>query len=120
MNRLRLDQSHPRFQCHHERDHGQRHCAGEAAEHTDLAGAERVPPVVGVATRIGVGKGRDPESRDVGAHVPAIGQQGHGAKGRPGNDFHDHHGEGEPDHAPGVPFAFCLNGVETVLVLPIG
>ena len=42
--------------------------------------------------------------KDMGAHVPAVGQQGHRMRHQTDSDLDDHHRGGNPDHDAGAPF----------------
>ncbi len=54
----------------------------------------------------------------MGAHVPAVGQEGHGAEQQAGKNFYDHHGDGEQNDAQGIALAVLVGLVKAVLVLP--
>jgi hypothetical protein len=67
--------------------HGQARRAGEAPERSDLAGPEAVARILGVAAPVGVGQGCHAERGRMGRHVPAVGEERHGAEGQPRGDL---------------------------------
>jgi hypothetical protein len=54
----------------------------------------------------------------VRAHVPAVGQQGHGAKQIARGYFDDHHRQGQQDHPAGIAFTVSVYNIKAVAVFP--
>jgi hypothetical protein len=65
-----------------------------------------------------IGKGGDAQSSGMGSHVPAIGQQGHGAKNVSGRNFYNHHRKGQQDNPFGIAFSLVVFDVKPVAVFP--
>jgi hypothetical protein len=117
-DRDRLGEAHHALPQHDERHHREPDRAREAAEGADLAGAEAVAGILGVPPGVRVREHCDPERRRVGAHVPAVGEQGHRAEDAPGKDLGRHHRERDPDHPPGPPLPCLRVAAEPVGVRP--
>ena len=101
-------------------DQSQDDGAGVTAEHAHLGRAEGVAFIGGIAPGKPVGAGGYGECGDVGAHVPAIGKEGHGAQAQPADDLDDHHEGGQPEDAAGVGFRFVEFAGELVGVGKLG
>jgi hypothetical protein len=52
------------------------------------------------------------------SHVPAIGQQGHGAENVTGRNFYDHHRKGQDNNPSRIAFGLIVFNVEAMVVLP--
>ena len=106
---------------HHECGHAQqKHSTGKTAQHLDLPGAKGKSGVAGVPTGRGVGHGGQPNGHCVGAHVPPVGQQGHGVEPPPRQDFGHHHGGRDPHHPPRAALGGLVADVKDVVVDPVG
>ena len=119
MHLYRYGESMQGFPSHPDRYGTEQQGARVAGQGSDLARAEGIARIVGVATCEGVGEGGQPECADVTGHVPAIGQQRHRARQPAGDDL-DHHGDEGQCHHPagallGVPLALSA---EVVSMLP--
>ncbi len=75
----------------------------KAAELAELAGAERKPRVGGMAAGEQISKPGDRQRRDMGRHVPAVGDERDRAEQRAADDLGHHHDRRQRDHAPGAP-----------------
>ena len=120
LDRLRRDDPLDRADHHHHGHAKQEDGAGEAAQHLDLPGAEREARVLGVAPGRGVGHRRKADRHGMGAHVPAVRQQGHRVVPPAGGDLDHHHGGGDPHHHPRAALGGIVAGVKDVVVHPIG
>ena len=101
--------------------HGHQHQhkgAGEAAQHFNLPAAEGVACIVGVATRQGKGQGRHAQRQGMRPHVPAVGQQGHGAAPPAHRDFQHHGHQGQCQHPARARLALPVAAVKAVTVAP--
>jgi len=101
MNGDRAGQPHDRFVCDAERDHSQNDGARKRGEFAKLAGAHRKALVVSVAAGQEISQARNGQRRDMGAHMPAVGNQRDRAEQRAARDLGDHHKGSERDDAPG-------------------
>ena len=92
------------FDNHQQRDNTKHDGTGITSQNTDLAGAETVAVVVGMNSRVVVGKRGNTESEKVRSHMPAIGEQSHGAEQPAADNLDDHHHQSQPDDPVGVAF----------------
>ncbi len=103
---------------HREADEQQR--AREAGQRVDLARAEAVAAVEGVASGVGVGHRGQPERDRVRAHVQPVGEQRHRPEGDAGDDL-DHHGEhGDHHDDPRAPLARPRQVLAEAVVVAVG
>ena len=110
-----LDGAHHHHEGHAQEEDG----AGETPQHLDLPGAKGEPRVPGVAPRRSVSHRRQADGHRMRAHVPAVGQQGHGVVPPAGGDLDHHHGGGDPHHQTRAPFGGLAANVKDVIVLPV-
>ena len=101
---------------HHKGDNAQGDGTGETAQHAHLPRSEGEAGVVAVLTSIAVGEKGDHKGGDMGAHMPAISQQGHGAVDAPCGDLHGHRHRREHEDVEGAPFALLVDDAEVVAV----
>ena len=120
LDRLRLEQPLHRGHRHQGGHPQQEQRTGKAAQHFDFPGAKGKPLVVAQTARGDIRQDADPDGRCVRTHVPAIGQQGHGAQPRASRDFEHHRHQRDPQHRPGAAFGACVRTVEVVCVMPGG
>ncbi|MNC27829.1 hypothetical protein D3C75_760170 [compost metagenome] len=109
-------QAFQRLHGHQRGDAEQGDGAGIAGQDLDLPGAEGEARIVRVAPCAAVGEHRQAQCQRVRAHVPAVGQHGHGVEPPATDDLHQHHADGEPHRAAGVAFGQRIAVVEAVLV----
>ena len=102
MNDDRAGQPHDQFVSDAERDHSQNDGARERGKLAELAGANRKALIIGVAAGQEISQARNGQRHDMGAHMPAVGDQRDRAEQRAAHDFGDHHEGGERDDAPGA------------------
>ncbi|MNX80438.1 hypothetical protein D3C86_1120980 [compost metagenome] len=76
----------------------QHHGRGKTREIPDLAGAEAVTRVVGIAPCKPIGRRRDAQGPGMGGHVKTIGQQRHGTGDVTGGNFANHHHKRQRHH----------------------
>ncbi len=101
-------------------DHEKDERAGKRREFAELAGAEGKTGMAYVSAREQIGDAGDPEGRGVRRHVPAVGQERHGAEKRSRNDLAHHHDDGQRDHEPGAALvARMLRPEEHMVVGPL-
>ena len=114
-----IDESRNTLKRHVKRKDSQQYRACEPAQRIDLARAKTECAIGCVATRVGVGKGRDAKRDGVGRHVQAVGKQRHRAVVNPGDYLNNHHHGGDANDHQGSRFArsaFILR--KGVVVLP--
>lgn len=90
--------------------------AGVAGQDLDLPGAERKARIVRVAACTAVGEHREAQRQRVRAHVPTVGEHGHGIEPPASDDLDQHHADGEPHRATGIAFGQRVAVVEAVFV----
>ena len=118
MDLNRAHQTFGRLPKHDNSHDSQNHCTGITSQHTHLSRSKGVGRIIGIPSRIGIGKDRDAQGPCMGAHVPAISQKGHGAEDISTDHFHHHHGEREDDDPVGLAFRTAIHiCVKMVLVL---
>ena len=92
--------------CTHEGGHEeQTHGRGEPGQGVDLAGPEDQVRVVGVAAGPDVGEPGHGHGPGMAGHVPAVGQQGHGAEKPARDDLGGHGPYGQPEDEARAAFA---------------
>ncbi len=93
---------------HHDGNSGEDDGASKSRQNANLPGAEGVAAVMGMFTGKDESDPCNAQSGSVGAHMPAIRQECHGASHRACHDF-DHHGKyGQPCYPCGTPFALVV------------
>ena len=102
---------------HHQGDDAKRDRTGKPAQNAHLAAAESEGLIVGMAAGIAVGVQGDHEGRHVRAHVPAVGEQGHGAEYNAGGDFQNHGQESQYQNQARSALAFFIEYGVIVVVL---
>ncbi|KAG1399522.1 hypothetical protein G6F59_013315 [Rhizopus arrhizus] len=116
VDRCRHPQPLQRLHSHQRRNTEQCDGTGVAGQDLDLPGAEGKARVVRVAACTAVSEHRQAQRERVRAHVPAIGEHGHGVEPPAADDLHQHHADGEPQGAAGVAFGQRVAVVEAVFV----
>ncbi len=96
----------------------QDHRAAKASQHTDFAGSEAVIGVIRVPSREVIGKCRDAQGHRMGSHVPAICQQGHGAKQIARGNLDNHHRKGQHNNPASIAFSVPVFNIIMVAVFP--
>ena len=94
-DRRRRDDARDGFHRHHQRGDAQDDGAGKSGEVAELAGAEGETAAAGMAPRQPIGPRRQAQRPDMGRHVRAIGQQGHGVVQKTAGDLHHHEDRGD-------------------------
>ena len=61
-------------------------------QHTEFCSYESIRRTGGMLSGIAISEDGDQEGGDMGAHMPAVGQQCHGTEDDTGDDLDDHHG----------------------------
>lgn len=90
----------------------------ETAQRPHFSGAKTEPRIVGVMAGKGICKGRDSQRGSVGRHVPAVGQQSHGAKQGAAYNLGNHHHQGQQNDPPGAALGGQdFGGTKQVVVL---
>jgi hypothetical protein len=121
MNVDRIQEAQHRFVTDAERDHAEDDGAGKRRQFTELAGAKRKARIVDVPPREQIREPGDRQRGNMRAHMPAVGDERYRAEHRAADDFGDHHGGGQRDHAPGAPFVLTMMRAEKgVTVRPLG
>ncbi len=115
---LRRPQAFERADDHRAGDAEQHDGAGVAGQHFDFPGAKGEAGVVGVFAGGGVGEGGEADGQRVRAHVPAVGEHGHGVEPPAGDDFDQHGGDGDPHDQPGAAFGRGVADGVAVVVGP--
>ncbi len=118
MDRPRRQQSLGRLEGHQPGHAEQQQGAGVAAEDLDLPGAKSEALVLGITTRGSVGQQRQAQGQGMRAHVPAVGEQGHGVEEPAPGDFRHHHDRRQPHGQACLALGTEVAGVELVAVLP--
>src|SRR5579871_5383516 len=80
MNGDRLNKPQRRFVADAQRDHQQNDGAAEGRKLAELAGAERKTRIVGMAAREQIGEPGDGQRRNMGSHVPTVGDECNGTE----------------------------------------
>ena len=119
-DRDRRGQAHNGFIADQQRDDGQDDGAGITRQLSQLAGAEGVARIMGVAAGKPVGQRRNCQRSGMGRHVEAIGQQCHRAIDRAGNDLADHHRRGQGDDDPGAARIAVMVFAKKYMIVPQG
>ncbi len=117
MDRLRRKEAADRFDEHHPGHADQREGAGVAGQDFDFPGTEGKARVAGVFACGSISKRRETDGQGVRAHVPAIGEHGHGIEPPAGDDFEHHGGKRDPEHAAGIALGA---GVADGVVVTVG
>eukprot|EP01022_Parablepharisma_sp_SALTPOND_P021856 TRINITY_DN43714_c0_g1_i1.p6 TRINITY_DN43714_c0_g1~~TRINITY_DN43714_c0_g1_i1.p6 ORF type:complete len:319 (+),score=122.47 TRINITY_DN43714_c0_g1_i1:1736-2692(+) len=115
----RIYQTRHRLIGHEHRDEAQQQGAGEPGQLAHLAGAETEAGVVGVAPGQPVAQGGDAQGGGVGGHVPAVGQQGHGAEDDARGHLHHHHHRGQGDDQAGAVLVARLGRAQKVVAVAV-
>jgi hypothetical protein len=89
---------------HQRCDQQQQDGAGVSRQNFDLPCAEGKALVAGQAPRCGIRSHGKSQRQGVGAHVPAIGQQGHGVEVIAPGNLQGHHGQGQQHRQLGFLF----------------
>ena len=118
IDRHRRDEPRQRLVADQQRDQRQDHRAGECRELADLAGAEGKARIARVASCETVGECGDAEGAGVGRHVPAVGDDRHGAEHRAADNLGNHHRRRERYHAPGAEFVPVMPGAKKNVAVP--
>ena len=118
-DRCRREKPLEGFRRHQQGHNGQNNRTAETAENPDFPGAEAVARIIGVASCVTVGKSGDAQRGGMGSHVPAVGQEGHGAVNETGKDFDGHHDDRQKDHLPGIFFTPEGCVVKAMVVPPL-
>ena len=92
--------------------------AFKAAEHADLSGSETEPRVIGMPPGVAVGENRDAERSGVGAHMPAVGRQGHGVENQASTNLHKHRKKGKNQNHKHASFTVLVR-VQKIVVVKI-
>jgi len=112
MDRQRDEKALRRLHRHQHPHRAEAKGAGVGGERRDLAGAEGEAGVPPVTPGKNIGSQSDAQRQDMGAHVPAVGQQGHRVEPPAHDDLDDHHAGGEERHPASRPFGFfALGGI---------
>ena len=102
MNHDRIRQAQDRLVPDPKRDHAKHDGAGECRQIAEFSGPERKARVLRMAPGEQVGKAGNRQGRNVGAHMPAVGDQRHRTENGPAGDLGHHHHRGKNHHDPGA------------------
>ena len=89
-----------------------------ATQRSHIARPKSEERVVGVAAGVYVGERRNAQGYNVGAHVPAVREEGHGVQEMAGDDLQDHHRRRQTGNEEGAALTYGASGRVTRFVLP--